>query len=61
VQDLRAEGMTGQSLSDRLAQFGEELKDDRSVEFTLLVIGSPQTLDPIVCSVVWLKRLILKS
>jgi signal transduction histidine kinase len=48
VRDLREEGTAGDELSKTLAQCGEELAQGQVCEFSLLVVGVPQTIGPIV-------------
>ncbi len=54
VQDLRLEGMTGYELPDHLRKCGEELAQDYAIAFSLSVIGTPQELNPIVCTEAYL-------
>jgi signal transduction histidine kinase len=48
VRDLREEGSTANELSKELASYGEELAKDRATAFKLTVVGSPQSLHPVV-------------
>jgi signal transduction histidine kinase len=48
VRDLRAEGATANELSEMLACYGKELSQDREVAFKVTVVGSPQSLHPVV-------------
>ncbi|MCU1235765.1 MAG: hypothetical protein JWP63_3732, partial [Candidatus Solibacter sp.] len=48
VRDLRADGSTANELSQVLACYGEELAKDRAIAFKLTLVGSPQSLHPVV-------------
>ncbi len=48
VQDLRAEGSTGNDLPDHLVRCGEDLTQSYPIAFSVSVIGTPQAIDPIV-------------
>jgi len=48
VRDLRAEGSTANEISQELASYGEELAKDRAITFKLTLVGSPQSLHPVV-------------
>jgi signal transduction histidine kinase len=48
VRDLRADGSTANELSHELAGYGEELAKDRAITFKAAVVGSPQSLHPVV-------------
>jgi signal transduction histidine kinase len=48
VRDLRAEGAKANELSQDLARYGEELAKDRAIVFKVTLVGSPQSLHPVV-------------
>jgi signal transduction histidine kinase len=50
VRELRAEGMSGNDLIEALTESGEELAQGHDAHFSLTVVGTPQTLNPIVCN-----------
>lgn len=50
VRDLREVEITGGGLSDSLARCGKELAQDYATRFSLAIVGTPQPLDPTVCS-----------
>ena len=50
VRELRAEGMSGNDLIEALIESGEELAQGQDALFSLAVVGTPQTLNPIVCN-----------
>jgi signal transduction histidine kinase len=50
VRDLREVEIAGGGLSDSLARCGKELAQDYATRFSLAIVGTPQPLDPTVCS-----------
>ncbi|MCU1235764.1 MAG: Two component sensor histidine kinase [Candidatus Solibacter sp.] len=48
VRDLRADGSTAKELSQELACYGEELAKDSAIAFNITLVGSPQSLHPVV-------------
>jgi len=48
VRDLRAEGSTASELPQELAGYGEELAKDRAIAFKVTIVGSAQSLHPVV-------------
>ena len=48
VRDLREQGMSGLDLSQALALCGEELQQDRTSRFSLVIVGEPLALNAVV-------------
>jgi signal transduction histidine kinase/ligand-binding sensor domain-containing protein len=48
VRDLREEVISDTELGNRLAKCGEELAQDHSARFSLLVVGTSQAVNPVV-------------
>jgi ligand-binding sensor domain-containing protein len=50
VRDLRSEGSDSDELPRSLRLYGEELGQDRSADYSLTVLGTPQAMNPVVFS-----------